>query len=104
MSKKLPTLAAAALVAALTASCSTVTLRDSGKRRALGDPQYSESKPYFLLGIIGEHAVDGKQVCGGKTPVQMQAVSTFGDRFLTFLTLGIYAPRTAKVWCQAGGA
>lgn len=81
------------------AACGTVTVKDRGIRKLSGDPTYQDSKSFFLGGLIGEHRVDGKEICHGRTPLQMQAQDTFVDGLLTVLTIGIYAPRTVKVWC-----
>ena len=81
-------------------ACSTVTIREKGTGKLSTEPTYSDSKSYFLWGIVGEKHVDVVQVCNGKMPRQMQAQSTFLDSFLSTITLGIYYPRTAKVWCQ----
>jgi len=94
-------IAAAALI--LMAGCSTVTIKSSGTRKITSNPDYSESKSFYLLGLVGEHSIDVRNICSGRTPVQMQTVSTFTDRLLEIITIGIYAPRTAKVWCSESG-
>lgn len=81
-------------------ACSTVTIRDKGEAKLSSSPSYESSKSYFLWGLAGEHRINVKQACNGKAPRQMQAQSTVLDSILSIITLGIYYPRTAKVWCK----
>ncbi|WP_397472323.1 Bor family protein, partial [Rheinheimera sp.] len=46
-----------------------------------------------------EHHVDVNTICNGAEPKQMQSQQTFTDGLLGLVTLGIYYPHTAKVWC-----
>ena len=96
---KLRSIVICSLVVLLASSCSQVTLKRQGKRTITRKPDYSATKSFYVYGLIGEHTVDGKEVCRGRSPVQMQAVDTFVNRVLTYVTLGIYSPRTVKVWC-----
>lgn len=89
----------AGLVACLSA-CSTVTITPDGRSRLLGEPNYQDSKPFFLGGLIGEHHVDVLAICGGKEPAQMQSQQTFVDGMVAIVTLLIYTPQTTKVWCN----
>ncbi|OFZ79451.1 MAG: hypothetical protein A2583_02940 [Bdellovibrionales bacterium RIFOXYD1_FULL_53_11] len=91
-----------ALALASLAACSTVTMRTKGTAKLGTTPTFESSKPYFLWGLVGEHHIDIKEICQGKEAVQWQAQNTFLDGLLGCVTLGIYAPRTAKVWCDAG--
>jgi hypothetical protein len=86
--------------ALLMSGCSTVTIRPQGGEKLRTAPTYSDSKAFFLFGKIGTHHIDVKEICGERKVAQMQTQGTFLDGFLGFITLGIYAPRTAKVWCE----
>lgn len=81
------------------AGCSTVTVNPAGTQKIASQPTYEEVKPFYMWGLVGEHTVDVTVVCGDKQVQQMQTQQTFVDGLLGGLTLGIYAPRTAKVWC-----
>ena len=81
-------------------ACSTVTIKQKGKARLSTEPDYESRKSYFLWGLVGEHSVDAKKICGRSAVRQMQAQDTFVDSLLGIITLGIYRPRTAKVWCN----
>ncbi len=82
------------------AACSSVTLRPTGGEKDNADPSYIDSKPFYLFGIFGEHEVDVNEACEGAEVTQMQTVITSSDYILSMLTLFIYTPRTAKVWCE----
>ena len=80
--------------------CSTVTITQQGRRKLTSTPTYEKKQSFFLWGLAGERWIDTREVCGGNEPKQMQTQFTFVDGLLNFITLGIYAPRTAKVWCE----
>lgn len=82
--------------------CGTVTIKGEGKGRLSRSPDYEDRKTFLFWGLSGEHDVDVRAVCGGGKARQMQSQWTFVDGLLNTITLGIYAPRTAKVWCDRG--
>ena len=88
------------LMLASLAACSSVTIRDKGNAKLSTEPTWSQSESFYFWGLAGTANVDVKQVCGTQKPTQLQTQATITDSLLTFITLGIYAPRTAKVWCE----
>ena len=80
--------------------CSTVTIATDSREKITSKPTYEERKNFYWWGLKNEHSVDVQSVCNGTEPVQMQSQQTFNDGFLSVITLGIYYPRTAKVWCD----
>lgn len=93
-----------ALIAAfLLAGCATVTIRPDGGPKVADLPDYQETKNYFFWGLAGEHTVDVTDICGARDVEQVQSQMTFMNGFLGTLTFGLYAPRTAKVWCDLEG-
>ena len=89
-------------MAVLMAGCATVTLTQQGKRKLSSHPNYQKQQTFFLWGLVGEQYIDVRNVCGAAGVTQLQTQNTFVDGVLQFLTLGIYAPRTAKIWCNRG--
>lgn len=81
-------------------ACASATIRPQSGEKVGGKPTYQESKSYFWWGLSGEHEIDVVEVCKGKEVEQMQSQFTFLDGVKGFFTLGIYAPKTAKVWCK----
>lgn len=79
--------------------CSTVTISPQGKAKLATNPTYESSKSFFLGGLVGEEDFDITKPCNSKMPIQVQTQTTFVDSLLTLVTIGIYAPRTVRVWC-----
>lgn len=84
----------------LLTACSSVTMRPYGGIKEKRAPDYSDSKDYYFWGLMGEHEINTSEVCGDRRVEQMQAVLTSSDWLRGVFTLFIYAPRTAKVWCE----
>jgi hypothetical protein len=85
---------------ALLTGCAKATIRPDGGDRILTDrADYEESESFFLWGIAGSAKVNLNRVCDGKKVEQMQTQFAPVDTFLWLLTGGIYAPKTARVWC-----
>ncbi len=97
-------LLAAGILAALGASaltgCSTILLVRNPQARVFTDPVYESSKPFFFLGLVGpDYDIYVDQVCLGKEADQVSTEYTLGNALTGLLTLGIYTPRTLKIWC-----
>jgi hypothetical protein len=81
-------------------ACSSVTVRPYGGEKVTTEPDYKESKDYYLGWLLGEHTVNVSDICGERRVMQMQAVSSLYDMVVSFASILIYTPRTAKVWCE----
>ena len=91
----------AIVTAAAVTGCATVTINRQGDRKISSSPTYQASKAFFLWGLVpDDRSIDVAQICGGAEAKQMQTQFTFLDGLPNFITLGIYAPRTVKVWCS----
>ncbi len=88
------------LVVSSLVACHSVTVRPEGITKRIDRPDYEEQKDFFLFGLVNEHAVDVRPICKSGGIDQMQAQSTFVDSLLTAVTLGIYTPRSVRVWCH----
>lgn len=84
----------------LFSGCAAVTITESGNADMRYRPHYEDTKHFFLWGLFGEHTVNTQQICGARPVVQMQSKFLAKDVLYAGLTLGLYLPRTAKVWCQ----
>jgi hypothetical protein len=82
-------------------SCSTVTIRPDGGRKDTRPSAVEERQEFWLWGLVGEAHVDVRKACGDKAVDQMQAVYSGKDVLLNVVTLGIYAPRSARIWCRS---
>ena len=88
------------LVAALTlAGCARQTfLADSAR---IGAPDSETKSQFFLSGIGQEDVVDATDECGGAENVlAVESEMDPVDAVLGFVTLGIYTPRTMRVYCS----
>ncbi len=61
---------------------------------------WQERQSFYLFGLVGESHIDAQGVCQGRNVSQMQTQQSFVDGLLGLVTIGIYAPHTAKVWCE----
>ena len=87
------------MLTAVTA-CSPVTIRSDDQAKTYEAAHYQKTVSYWWWGLKGEHNINVREACRGLPVKQMQATSTFTDALAFIFTLGIYMPRTAKVWCD----
>lgn len=80
--------------------CASVTVRPHGGYKDSSEADYIEKVPFYLAGLIGNHKVDVNEACEGDEVTQMQTITTLSNWLLSVITLTIYSPRTAKVWCE----
>ena len=83
-------------------SCSTVTIHPKQSGKLSTEPTFEETKNYYLWGLVGEHRFDVKKICGDKKVLQIQSQGTVSNVIFGILTLGIYSPHTARIWCDEG--
>ncbi|GAA3939907.1 Bor family protein [Litoribacillus peritrichatus] len=86
------------LIGSLSA-CSSVTLRTDHQKESSAAPTYQKRFHYWFWGLKGEYSVNVREICAGRPVIQMQSVDTFVDILGQVFTLGIYYPRSARVWC-----
>lgn len=66
-----------------------------------GQQVYKKWHHHFLFGLIGDTNVDVRKVCpSGNATIKDQ--HSFVNGLIQGLTLGIYGPTTAKVYCDDG--
>ena len=65
-----------------------------------GCAQQSFTHHFFVSGIGQSKQIDAAKVCGGADKVvRTEVQQTFVNGLLGFVTLGIYTPREARVYC-----
>ena len=79
--------------------CAAVNVSTVNNKEIRTEPTYEKRFPYYWAGLKGKHRINVREICGAREVKQMQAIHTFKDRMYLIVTLGIYAPRTARVWC-----
>lgn len=86
-------------MAVVMTGCATQTALIHGGGQAT--PSLSESQAFFVGGIGQERTINAAQVCGGASNVaKVQSKLEPKDILLGTITLGIYTPRTAQVYCK----
>ena len=56
---------------------------------------------HFFVSGIGQKTVDAAKICGGaENVVKTETQQTFVNGLLSFITLGIYTPLEARVYCS----
>jgi len=88
------------LLLLLSTGCMTATVRPEGGAKVDTDASWQERQHFFVYGLVGESRIDVQEVCSGRDATQLQTRQQFVDGLLGLVTIGIYAPRTAKVWCE----
>lgn len=88
------------VVAFSVSSCSRVTIRPYGGERDVSKASFQITQDYYFWGLKGELEVNVDQFCQERRVMQMQSVSTLSNWLMQMVTLGIYFPRTAKIWCE----
>ena len=88
------------LAAAVLAGCANQRFNVAGDV-AGAPPKVEESQTFFVDGIGQMKTVDAAQICGGASKVIGVGVEQTGTEVLLgIITLGIYTPRTARVYCK----
>ncbi|MGR6872854.1 Bor family protein [Pseudomonas sp. HK3] len=90
------------LVVISLSACSSVTMRTDDKPKSHAAPTFQKTYTYWWWYSVGEHDVNVREICKGKPVEQIQTITTATDFLAHIFTLGIYAPRTARVWCKEG--
>jgi len=88
----------ACLIACVSA-CSTVTIKPHNGPKLTSPATHEQRMHFFVAGLIGDRRINLETVCRSREPVQMQTQSRLSDMTFGLLTLGLYTPHTAKVWC-----
>lgn len=64
-------------------------------------PTQETKQTFFIHGIGQTQTIDAAQVCGGADKVVRTEVQESGmDVLLRIVTIGIYTPREARVYCS----
>ena len=90
-----------AIAAAMLVGCANQRFNVAGDVSDASMAKSEDRQAFFVSGIGQKQAVNAAQVCGDASKVQGVAVEQSGmDVLLGMVTLGIYTPRTARVYCK----
>lgn len=63
--------------------------------------KYDETQSFFLWGLAPSRIdLQSSEVCPQGDVKKFQTITTGMNGFLSFITIGIYSPKTARVWCS----
>ncbi len=69
---------------------------------AVKGQDHDQWNSFFLWGLVGQETLDVRQFCAGGQVAQVRTGANLLTGLVSAVTLGIYAPRMAYVWCAAG--
>ena len=88
-----------ATVALLITGCTQQTFTVQNKPAVA--PKETITHHFFVSGIGQKKTVDAAKICGGaENVVKTETQQTFVNGLLGFITLGIYTPLEARVYCS----
>ena len=91
-------LAVLALSVAVLSGCANSSFTVAGSGSA---PTQAKSQHFFVAGIGQKKNIDAAEVCGGIEKVEkVEVQQTFLNGLVSVLTLNIYTPRMARVYCN----
>ena len=95
MKKMLLTTALALLITGCAQQTFTV------QNKPAGSTKETITHHFFVSGIGQKKTVDAAKICGGaENVVKTETQQTFVNGLLGFITLGIYTPLEARVYCS----
>ncbi|EAR08196.1 Bor family protein [Reinekea blandensis] len=81
--------------------CASVTISPVDAPKLTSTPTYEQRMDFFFWGLTPDvQQVSVNDVCVGTGVRQMQAQTKLEDGIFTVITLGIFSPRSVKVWCE----
>tara|TARA_Y100001956_G_scaffold77901_1_gene88927 strand:- start:1973 stop:2272 length:300 start_codon:yes stop_codon:yes gene_type:complete len=92
-----------AALSVLATGCAQQTFVMSKENNAaeMSKPTTTQSHHFFIDGLGQKKEVDAVGVCGSSEQVaKVEVQKTFVNGLLEFVTLGIYTPREARVYCK----
>jgi hypothetical protein len=97
--KKSIQLCSALILTASISSCATqkFIIADKAVSRKADSERFSH---FFISGIGQTDRIDASRICKGKEVSHVEAHWSFVDILLATVTLNIYSPRTASVYCK----
>ena len=89
----------AAVLAVGAAGCYKATFISSPN--VVRGADHDQWNSFFLWGLVGEETLDVRQFCSGTQVAQVRTGANVLTGLVSVVTLGIYTPRMAYVWCAA---
>ena len=90
----------ATALALLITGCAQQTFTGLQNKPAAVAPKETITHHFFVSGIGQKKTVDAAKICGGAMLLKTETQQTFVNGLLGFITLGIYTPLEARVYCS----
>jgi ERCC4-type nuclease len=89
------------LVFVFTISCANQRIFSSAKSQK-SVPNYEKSQAFFVYGIGQTKEVNAQEICNKNGGVEKtETIQEPVEVLLQVITLGIYTPRTVKIYCKS---
>src|SRR5688572_19823451 len=99
LTRSIPCAVLATLLAIAASGCYKATFM--GNPNVVKGADHDQWNSFFLWGLVGEETLDVRQFCSGGRVAQVRTGANVLTGLVSLVTLGIYAPRMAYVWCAA---
>lgn len=91
----------AALLASTVVLTGCMTQTATLKPNTATTPTFEETQSFFISGIGQSKTINAVKICGGQDKIaKVESFWSAPNILLGAVTLGIYTPRTARVYCQ----
>ncbi len=91
--------ALAAILAVSLAGCMSTRVVLDPKWDSSAKASYEDYFDYYFFGLSGHPSLNLQKVCMDQKTHAFKRFKSPEDAIITWLTLGIYAPATVRVWC-----
>ncbi len=82
----------------LQTACASVTVKLQEPIR--NTTSFTHHTHYGLFGLIGSDQIDLNKICMEGKVVRIQNYLMFEDTLFAITTLGLYTPKSTKIWCE----
>ncbi|PPD39898.1 MAG: lipoprotein bor [Methylobacter sp.] len=87
-------------IALVSTGCATQSFQINQNATASSVPTKEIRQPFFVRGVGQTRITSAAEICGGASNIaKVEAEETFLDGFFEMVTIGIYSPRVARVYC-----
>ncbi len=83
-------------------NCITQNIILKEKIGHLNEPTIIIKNNFIFWGLWQDKKIDLVEECFGENPIRIREKYTLTNLFFSFITLGVYNPRTSEIWCEKG--
>ncbi|MDE0518655.1 MAG: hypothetical protein OXH36_03740 [Bdellovibrionales bacterium] len=79
---------------------SCVSVRIELEPHSKKSTSFNHYSHYMFFGLTGNDSLNIKQACMEGKPVYIQNYFTFEDFLFAISTIGLYSPKSTRIWCS----